>query len=47
MKKLFYIFMMQICWLLEDICDNIFGTKAYKFYPSRKWEILYEEEDEK
>lgn len=31
---------MYLCWWLEDICDCF--RKDNKFYPSFKWEILYE-----
>lgn len=33
--------MRHLCWLLEDIHDTSSKTN-YSFYPSLKWEILYD-----
>jgi len=41
MKKIFYYLMRKICWILEDIHD-FFSKDKSSFYPSYKWEILYE-----
>ena len=41
MKILFYNLMRHLCWLLEDIHDASSKTN-YSFYPSLKWECLYE-----
>ncbi|KKM04450.1 hypothetical protein LCGC14_1764080 [marine sediment metagenome] len=41
MKLLFYNLMRHLCWLLEDIHDTSSKTN-YSFYPSLKWEILYD-----
>lgn len=44
MKEIFYNLMQNLCWLLELIHDNMFPSSIHLFYPSLKWEILYENE---
>ncbi len=45
MKLFFYKFMRQLCWIIEDVYDFIYGTEnSHKFYPSLKWEQLIEDE---
>ena len=46
MRLLFYGFMRHLCWLIEDI-HNIFSNDISSFYPSMKWEILYDGEQVK
>ena len=43
MRLLFYGIIMNICWLVESIHDK-FSKDDSLFYPSIRWEILYDEE---
>ena len=43
MRQLFYVFTMHFCWFLESIHDK-FSINYSSFYPSLKWEILYDKE---